>query len=160
MFSTCLLAIFFATIVSAEDDVQFSVNGEDSVASGVKVLLRLYDDCTSRGDGLTSCFKLKALTFMDRVSRSQNLPIMDGLSLVKTEAGLTDGQAQGRALNENEIEANLPRAADAKEDRLDSLLFDRVARFFRNHKLQVNFPEMEPQQLQRGLEEGACLLIK
>lgn len=52
-----------------------------------------------------------------------------------------------------EIEGSLPRALDDKEDALNTMIFDKVVKFFQSHTLKLKLPNVE--ELQRSLvEEG------
>lgn len=57
---------------------------------------------------------------------------------------------QGRSLNE----INLPAEPEARENEVDSLLVDRVARFLATHTLQFKVPKDSIEDLQTSLEEG------
>lgn len=60
--------------------------------------------------------------------------------------------------SEEELEASLPRALDDKEERLDSMVIERMADFLQKHTLKVKLSAAE--NLQRSLsEEGGLLLL-
>lgn len=149
-------------VVKGEDDVRININGDDSIATGLRFFLRLYDDC-SRKDGLSPCLKMKAITFFDRAMRTPEIPLTDTLVLVQNGANSEETSVSvdkeqtpvGRSLTEAELEASLP--TDNYEERdlqLNQLLLDRVARFFNAYKVQFAFPKLETSELKRNLEEG------
>lgn len=149
-------------VAKCEDDVQIDINGDDSIATGLRFFLRLYDDC-SRRDGLSPCLKMKAITFFDRAMRTPEIPLTDTLVLVQNGANSegtsvsVDKQQTpvGRSLTEAELEASLPTGDDeARDMQLNQLLLDRVARFFNAYKVQFAFPKFETSELKRNLEEG------
>ena len=111
------LATFFliAGVVKGEDDVTININGEDTIATGLRFFLRLNDEC-SRKDGLSPCLKMKAITFFDRAMRTPEIPLTDTLVLVKNGASSEETSVSvdkqqtpvGRSLTEAELEASLP----------------------------------------------------
>lgn len=68
--------------------------------------------------------------------------------MVQSE-GVT-GQQQGRSIND----INLPVESEARENEVDSLLVDRLARFLSTHTLQFKVPKDAIEDMQRSLEEG------
>lgn len=68
----------------------------------------------------------------------------EGISLVKT-----DDIPVGRSLND----VVLPEENEARENEVDSLLVERIARFFGTHTLQFKVPKDSIQDMQRALEE-------
>jgi len=70
--------------------------------------------------------------------------LTEGIALVKT-----DEIPVGRSLNEMQ----LPEEVEAREAEVDSLLVERVARFFGTHTLQFKVPKDSIQDMQRALEE-------
>jgi len=158
--STTLLLI--VGVAKGEDDVQIDINGDDSIATGLRFFLRLYDDC-SRKDGLSPCLKMKAITFFDRAMRTPEIPLTDTLVLVQNGATSEETSvsvdkqqtAVGRSLTEAEFEASLPTGNYEERDmQLNQLLLDRVSRFFNAYKVQFAFPKLETSELKRNLEEG------
>ena len=149
-------------VAKGEDDVQIDVNGDDSIATGLRFFLRLYDDC-SRRDGLSPCLKMKAITFFDRAMRTAEIPLTDTLVLVQNGATSEETYVSvdeqetpvGRSLAEAELEASLSTGNHEERDmQLNQLLLDRVARFFNAYKIQLAFPKFETTELKRNLEEG------
>jgi len=70
--------------------------------------------------------------------------LTEGIALVKT-----DDIPVGRSLND----VALPEEAEARESEVDSLLVERVARFFGTHTLQFKVPKDSIQDMQRALDE-------
>lgn len=121
--------IMFAvtTTVHANDDT----NNYD--AAGLKVLVRVIDDCIN-SDGFSPCIKKKALTFINRLSRMDKLHLTEEIVLVKT----TDKDDT----NFTDTDNSLPRGADSQEDTLDSMLMDRVTSYLKTRTLQVTMPKL------------------
>lgn len=131
-----------ATVVEAMDGVSVTVDadGATPVGTGLKVLLKLYDDC-SRRDGLMQCVKVKAATLLDRVARAGDLPITETLTLVRRPDSARTHV--GRALSEAELEAALPSGDSyaAKDAKLNELLWERVARGAQLAHLPAQLPQ-------------------
>ncbi|KAG7190706.1 hypothetical protein KM043_006783 [Ampulex compressa] len=131
-----------------------SINEESARSSGNSVfgdlrqVYQVYKECS--GAELSPCLKLKLLSAIDRVSRSVQLNVAEGVTLVQdgpvANAEEVDPQLQ-------DIEANLPRALEEKEDALNTMIFDRIVKYFQSHTLKLKLPNVE--ELQRSLtEEG------
>lgn len=121
---------------------------------GLKVALKVYDDCSSKVDGFTPCLKKKAVTFLDRLARMDKLNIADGVDIVK---GADAPVLQETNISEEQLENNLPRAADAKDEALNNMLVEKVTSIIGSRTLQISMPKLEEEfSLQ---EEGNCLLI-
>lgn len=155
---TCLwLAVFLAAAAarSAETspnsiDEQSARSGSSGVFGDLRYVYQVYKDCS--GAELSSCLKLKLLTAMDRVSRTVQLNVVDGVTIVKDEGAATEEEP--RSLQD--IEASLPRSLEDREDTLNSLILDKVVSFFQSYTLKLKLPNVE--ELQRSLtEEGEAL---
>lgn len=137
-------AIFFVLlglVCAQSEDVEFS--------SGARLLMKLYDDCQKKG--FVPCLKMKAITFFDRAGRSNEINLGETLTIVRD----TKAQAQQNVITEKELEEQLPRGSEeARDSRLNSILFNRVADFFNSHRLVLSLPKMNPAEIQEGVEEG------
>nr|CAD7265326.1 unnamed protein product [Timema shepardi] len=110
---------------------------EDSVSSGLRMVMRTYHTCEQTQDTL-ACLKMRALKFADRLLQSQQLPITDGMVLVKTSQDEV-GRGLGEHLKEVD-EEGIPQDPRSRHDKLDGLLLDRAVRFLKTHSLQLNMP--------------------
>ncbi|KAG8328290.1 hypothetical protein J6590_000950 [Homalodisca vitripennis] len=147
------LTVMFAVVQVIA--VPLDSDNELGLGSGLKVLRKLYDDC-SRKDSAVSCLKGKAITFFDRATRSDSIPLGDLVFLVKEEGSRLD---YGRALTENDVEAVIQGSDDTARDlKLNDLLFDRIARFFNSHTIKLALPKVSSQDLARGYEEDTTAI--
>ncbi|XP_071441034.1 uncharacterized protein [Hetaerina americana] len=129
---------------------------EDTLGSGMRVLFRVYSECSQRSSTLP-CLKMKAVTFLDRALRLPEINLADSVTLVKepSENEVAGAERDGRTLaTEAELESSLPADEEAKDSTLDEMLLDRVSRFAKTHTLQMKLPQLEPAEIQRSLEEG------
>lgn len=148
---TCLL--LFTVFVHIESvPVSAEVATEQyggGVASGFKVLYKLYDDCSNRYTSVSNCLKDKTITLLDRVNsaRSDVLSFGDGvLEIVRTGEDYHGGRSVDNSVD------NV--GEDAEEVKLNAVLYDRITRFFNTHTLKFNFPKFSSWELQRSIEEG------
>ncbi|PSN57780.1 hypothetical protein C0J52_07266 [Blattella germanica] len=103
-----------------------------------KVLQRVLDDCIKSGDGV-NCLKGRAVTFLDRVSKLESIPLFDGVALSKQD----NADTASPVLNEAEIEASLPRDLSQKSDRLDQMIYERLTNFWNGHSLVFDFASQD-----------------
>lgn len=104
-----------------------------NVWKDLSMVYRLYQQCAA--ENLSVCLKVKLLTGLEKVQRSaKKLKIMEGIQFVKAD----DSEEPTKPLlTEAELEANLPRALDAKEQVLTNLIVKNIAGFLQRHTLQV-----------------------
>lgn len=118
---------------------------------GFRSVMRIYEDC-QRSDGVFPCLKKKAILFFDRAARMENIPLVDGIEVVKTS------EAEVGVTSEKDLEAALPRNYQDKDGALTEMLWDRVAAFANSRTIQLSLPKITGQQLGQGVEEGNELL--
>lgn len=130
-----------------------SSTSEDSLGTGLKLALRLYDEC-SRRDALGACLKAKAVGFLDRALRMRDIPLGESVRLVRTPdaaaaAAVVDNVA--KVFSEADVASLEP---EDRDERLDALLLERVARFLNTHTVQLDLPRVDSASLEKGVEEG------
>lgn len=131
-----------------EQQQQTARSSNNGVFGDLRYVYQVYKECS--GAELSPCLKLKLVSAMDRISRSAQLNLAEGVTLVQDEPAANESEPE-KSLQE--IEAGLPRALDDKEDALNGMIFDRIVKFFQSHTLKLKLPNVE--ELQRSLtEEG------
>ncbi|XP_069681129.1 uncharacterized protein Osi11 [Periplaneta americana] len=133
----CLLCAT-SSLPSSSTSAKAADSSEFGFASGIKVLYRTYQQCEQQED-LLSCLKLKALKFADRALKVKNIPIVDGMALVKKDD--EEGSRQMKELSEDVNEESLPVDPEKRQEALDDFLLDRVSRFLKSHTLQFSVPK-------------------
>lgn len=134
---------------SLDSDPQQQGRSSGGVFGELRSVYQIYKDCS--GADVSSCLKLKLISTMERVSRSAQLNIVEGVTLVKDEQAASQPEEPVRS--PQEIEASLPRSLEDKEDALNSMILDKAVGFLQSHTLKVKLPNVE--ELQRSLtEEG------
>lgn len=123
------------------------------VFGDLRYVYQVYKECA--GAEMSPCLKLKLLSAMDRISRNLQLNVADGVTLVHDESATNESEPE-KSLQE--IEASLPRALEDKEDALNSMIFDKIVKFFQSHTLKLKLPNVE--EVQRSFtEEGKNISI-
>nr|XP_026492456.1 uncharacterized protein LOC113398091 [Vanessa tameamea] len=130
-----LFPLVFLVVVVAADDF------------GMKYVMRIYEDC-QRTDGIMPCLKKKAILFFDRAARMEAIPLVAGVDIVKTS------DTEVVPVSENDIDANLPRNIDSKDEALTDMLWNRIATFANSRTIQLSLPKMSGEELNKGVEEG------
>lgn len=115
--------------------------------AGVRIALKVYDDC-AKADSFSICLKKKAITFLDRLGRTENFSVVDGVTVKRA----ADAPVQSPAISEEKLEETLPRSEDAKENALDNIIVDKVADFVGSRTVEVSIPRIMPEDL--GVETG------
>lgn len=129
--------------------VAFVAVKADQEYAGVRVAMRVYDEC-SKADAFSPCLKKKAFTILDRLGRMDKLNIAEGINVVRAE----DAPAPTAAISEEELDKTLPRSADARDAALNDMLVNKVASLVGSRTVQVSFPEVTSESISRGIEEG------
>ncbi|XP_026754403.1 uncharacterized protein LOC113514513 [Galleria mellonella] len=124
--------------------VQSATSREDI---GMRYITRIYEDCV-HSDGVVPCLKKKAILFFDRAARLDAIPLIDGVDIVKSS------EPETVSISENDIESNLPRNLNDKNEALTDMLWDRIASFANSRTIQLSLPKITGQDLNRGVEEG------
>lgn len=131
-----------------EQQQQTARSSGNGVFGDLRYVYQVYKECS--GAELSPCLKLKLVSAMDRVARSAQLNLAEGVTLVQDEPIANESEPE-KSLQE--IEASLPRALEDKEDALNGMIFDRIVQFFQSHTLKLKLPNVD--ELQRSLtEEG------
>ncbi|KAL7296215.1 hypothetical protein TKK_0010752 [Trichogramma kaykai] len=105
----------------------------------------------NESDDMLSCYAVKAITSLDRASRSTDINLIDGVSFVR------EGPVErtSRALkSESEVMSGLPKDYVEKTLALATMMYENAANFLKSHSLKLNIPDMVAAGRSLGLEEG------
>ncbi|CAH1375171.1 hypothetical protein MTP99_016607 [Tenebrio molitor] len=127
-----VLVLTFAVAALAQDSFE---------STGIRLALKIYDDC-SKAEGFSPCLKKKAITFLDRLSRMDHFSLAEGVMVTRSNEVIPEA-----TLSEEQLENTLPRASDAKDAALTTLLLDKVSKFVGSRTIEVTLPKL-------ALEEG------
>ncbi|XP_055383052.1 uncharacterized protein LOC129613127 [Condylostylus longicornis] len=126
-------------------------NSEDYTNAGLRTAFKVYNECSAVEGGFVPCLKKKAISFIDRIELIDTINIGDGIKVVRIPNVPTP---ISRALNENEIDSQLPRNIEDRDTQLTTMLFERIGKFFNGHTLQINFPQFDTEEIGRQLSTG------
>lgn len=92
-------------------------------------------------------FQERALRFVDGINGDYE--VSEGISLVQSPE--SSRQQGARALKDESLSAE----PAVRENQIEGLLVDRVARFLEGHTLQFKVPKDSIDEMKRSMEEGA-----
>lgn len=150
--SVCAVIALFALAAASPASLP------EETLSGFKAVSKVYDDCANKDYPMSSCLKLKALTLLDRVARSDSISFAD-ITISKT-ADAKSRVDYGRAINENELENEIKTSAGNEifagesDSKLNDLILERVARFLSSHNVNIKLPAVSREDLGRALDES------
>ncbi|XP_025417335.1 uncharacterized protein LOC112688385 isoform X2 [Sipha flava] len=117
--------------------------------SGFRMMFNAYRQCSDQQE-MVVCLKSRALRMLDRAMQMENIPIVDGVALVKKS------ESNGRSLEvdgNSEVAENVIPENSADFGKLvDSMLYDKMSRFARSRSLQLSMPQMFDEG--RDLDDG------
>uniref|UniRef100_A0A161MHB5 Osiris 9 n=1 Tax=Triatoma infestans TaxID=30076 RepID=A0A161MHB5_TRIIF len=145
------VAICRAYPAGQEDDQQQQPQQPSAIEDGIETAYKWVQGCGDKDMFL--CLKMRALTYVDKVlRRPEDITLMEGISLVRTEAA--SRELNGRGISEAELDASLPKNAEDKDAQVESMLVDRVARFLQTHTLQLKVPDSSIEEVRKSLDEA------
>lgn len=110
---------------------------------------KVYSDCERKDYDLSDCLKVKFVSLLDRMARSDVIEFDESIKLVR-EGNRID---HSRALTENDVENTLASEGE-KGPKLNHMIFDRISKFLTSHSLKINFPKVNMTTFTRSLSEG------
>lgn len=100
----------------------------------LKAFQSLYDDCIARdADYGASCLKGKALVYLARAMDKETIALGEGVTLVRSGAS-----GEQHIDSDEQLNANLPRDLNQREERLDEMLFNHVTSFLQTHTIKMD----------------------
>lgn len=156
VFSGVFIVLVCTAICSSANEDQQS-NSSYATSPGLRSMMRIYDECQRSDGGVTMCLKKKAVTFIDRISKIDVINIGDGVRVVGE-----DGAAVKTIKSFNENDLDQMRSLEDRDSFLNEMLAEKLANYISGRKIQINLPQVTPNELGRGLEEGErfCLVFQ
>lgn len=147
-----VLVLVLVQIISASCGVSVPrEEPENEVEKGLKMLYKVYQKCGETED-MFSCMKIRALRFADRALKVNNIPLFEGMSVIRSE------ETGERAFPAPEFNENqLPQDPVKRQESLDDLLVDRVTRFLKTHSVQFDLPKLVEDKPESEVEQGEVL---
>lgn len=110
---------------------------EATLWNDFSLIYRIYEQCAAESS-LSVCLKVKLLTGLEKAFRSsKDLKLIEGIQFVSTDDAKTTPNSRIKIITEKDIEAVLPRSLEAKEQILNSMIFNKMANYLQGHTLQV-----------------------
>lgn len=144
-----VIVLLWAVICSADEQQTNSSN--NNAAPGLRSIFRIYDECQRSDGGISMCLKKKAVTFIDRIAKIDVINIGDGVRVVGVENA---AQRAPKSLSENDLDQMMPRSLEERDFFLNTMLTDKLSSYISGRKIQISLPQVTPNELGRGLEEG------
>jgi len=118
-------------------------------------LYRLYSNCVGKdaGNSIEECLSTQVVVLMDEIVQKERIPLLDGIQLVRKQESLGRSiSGEERMLNEEPLEASLPRDVDTRLGILNKLIRHKLFNFFKTHRLEIGLPRSRTVR-------GTCLQI-
>ncbi|KAI5715073.1 hypothetical protein M8J77_010103 [Diaphorina citri] len=133
-------------------DQSVTSNSDSTIANYIEKVTTFVKSCGDKE--LTSCLKMRSLTYVDKMLRKNNeIPIVDGLTIVSSEDKNSLRDLNGRALSDEDFQTK-------SDDEIENLFMDRIARFLSTHVVQFKMPTTAVNEMKRSLDEGKhCPLL-
>ncbi|CAH0555718.1 unnamed protein product [Brassicogethes aeneus] len=113
-------------------------------SGGLKDALDIYREC-SKSEGFSPCLKKKAIGVLDRLGRMQQFNFGEGVSIVhEPQTAPVESIEQ--------LEANLPRALDAKDAALSDIALNKVSQLLGTSNIQIS--------LSRFIEDDSSEMVE
>lgn len=135
-----LLSVLFLSATA------YAADEEDFADTSAQTAYTIYSEC-SNDVGFSVCLKKKAVTFLDRIGRMENVTLAPGVNIVLKP----DANCNETVVNGDVLEQTLPRAIDAKEDALSYMLVDKFFKYVGSRNLELSLPKFDAEEL---IEEG------
>lgn len=145
------VVLLCAVVCSAASEEQQTNSSNSNAAPGLRSILRIYDECQRSDGGVAMCLKKKAVTFIDRIAKIDTINIGDGVRVVGVENAAVKA---AKSMSENDLDQILPRSLDERDYFLNNMLTDKLASYISGRKIQISLPQVTPNELGRGIEEG------
>uniref|UniRef100_A0A1A9W5M6 Uncharacterized protein n=1 Tax=Glossina brevipalpis TaxID=37001 RepID=A0A1A9W5M6_9MUSC len=156
---TCMIFVLFSVVltttiscVRAAPSVENNKIENDASPSYGGTAARYVGSCFEQDDTST-CLTVKGITALNRAAKMNNIILMDGLSF-KRDPESPVQRFGGRAMNENDIYAELPENPEERQERLADIAVESATEFLSTHNLEVKLTKETTQNLARGIEEG------
>lgn len=121
---TLAVAVSARTAGTSQNKLNEGRSSEDTILGNLKVAYETYRDCS--GDDISHCLKQKLAKALTRVSKSEELSVLNGVTITK------DKDAK---INDVGAEEAVPRGLD--ESSLDKIIMDKLIGFMQSHTVQV-----------------------
>lgn len=154
VFSGVCIVLMCTTVCHSLVNEDQQTNSSYATSPGLRSMMRIYDECQRSDGGITMCLKKKAVTFIDRISKMDVINVGDGVRVVGMDGAAVKIE---KPFNENDLDQM--RSLDDRDSYLNEMLAEKLANYISGRKIQISLPQVTPNELGRGLEEGERFCI-
>lgn len=155
----CLQA---AVVVSGENNYlqQEDAPKESSGNGNWALVARMADECAKDAD-TAACVAAKAAAALERAARATSaVQVLPGLTVMKNTDEGSSSQRDSRALpTEDELRGQMQE----QPSKVTDMVVNSAIRFLQSRTLQLKFPQTNPEELSRAIEEGKyqywCIIL-
>lgn len=118
-------------------------------------LYRLYNKCVGKdaSKSVEECLSTQIVVLMDEMVHTERIPLIDGIQLVRKQESFGRSiSGEEKVLEEESLEASLPRDVGTRQRIIDSLILHKMLDFFKTHTLEIGLPSSRTIR-------GTCLQI-
>lgn len=121
------------------------------------MVTRMADECAKDAD-TAACVAVKAAAALERAARTTGpVQVLPGLTIMKNADEGSSSQRDSRALpTEDELRGQLQQ----QPSKVTDMVVNSAIRFLQSRTLQLKFPQTNPEELSRAIEEGRGKLKK
>lgn len=143
-----------AVVVSGDSDnyLQQEQKPVESTGNGNWAMVtRMADECAKDAD-TAACVAVKAAAALERAARATGpVQVLPGLTVMKNTDEGSSSQRDSRALpTEDELRGQLQQ----QPSKVTDMVVNSAIRFLQSRTLQLKFPQTNPEELSRAIEEG------
>lgn len=115
------------------------------------MVTRMAEECV-RDTDTAACVAVKAAAALERAARSAGaVQVLPGLTVLKNNEESSSSQRDSRALpTEDELRGQLQQ----QPSKVTDMVVNSAIRFLQSRTLQLKFPQTNPEELSRAIEEG------
>ncbi|XP_008182307.1 uncharacterized protein LOC100169409 [Acyrthosiphon pisum] len=149
-----------AVVMSGDSDnyLQQEQKPVESTGNGNWAMVtRMADECAKDAD-TAACVAVKAAAALERAARATGpVQVLPGLTVMKNTDEGSSSQRDSRALpTEDELRGQLQQ----QPSKVTDMVVNSAIRFLQSRTLQLKFPQTNPEELSRAIEEGRGKLKK
>lgn len=146
-----------AVVVSGDNNYLEDPPQHSTVSGNWALVTRIADECAKDAD-TAACIAVKTAAALERAARtSGSVQVLPGLTVLKNADEGSSSQRDSRALpTEEELRGQLQE----QPSKVTDMVVNSAIRFLQSRTLQLKFPQTNPEELSRAIEEGRGKLKK
>ncbi|XP_025191150.1 uncharacterized protein LOC112591518 [Melanaphis sacchari] len=140
-----------AVVVSGDNNYLEEPPQQSTVSGNWALVTRIADECAKDVD-TAACLAAKTAAALERAARTAgSVQVLPGLTVLKNTEEVASSQRDSRALpTEEELRGQLQQ----QPSKVTDMVVNSAIRFLQSRTLQLKFPQTNPEELSRAIEEG------